>query len=327
MPKTKPLSRRSFIAATSASALAAAAPAAADAAHRTKRKPAKKKPAPKTKRVDVAIVGAGLTGLTAARELRHRGFSIHVVEADSRMGGRIWTGKAKDGTPLNYGATFIGPGQDRIAALGRELGVATYPTFVDGENVLLFDGRRETYTGTIPPLDPVVLAESLVLDRQAELDGAGARSGGALDGAARARVGRADVRDMEARQRPAPPARASCSSSLSRRCSACRVVTSRCCSSSSTSARRATSTCSIDTAGGAQERQFTGGTQQIAEKLAASLGRGAVTLAVARAVHPHEGRQRRPSRATGSRWPPGACSSRSRRRSPCASPTSPGSPR
>src|SRR3954463_4795387 len=123
-PDDNTVSRRRFLAGAGAAGVAVALPASAEAAkkkHRAKKKPKKKTPA--VKKVDVAVVGAGLCGLTAAARLQSHHLSVHVVEADTRVGGRIWTGAAKDGTPLNYGATFIGPGQDQIAALATQLGV------------------------------------------------------------------------------------------------------------------------------------------------------------------------------------------------------------
>ncbi len=40
---------------------------------------------------DVVVIGAGLAGLTAARELQRLGHNVYVYEARSRPGGRIWT--------------------------------------------------------------------------------------------------------------------------------------------------------------------------------------------------------------------------------------------
>jgi monoamine oxidase len=39
--------------------------------------------------VDVIVIGAGLAGLSAARRLKERGASVIVLEARSRIGGRV----------------------------------------------------------------------------------------------------------------------------------------------------------------------------------------------------------------------------------------------
>lgn len=110
--------------------------------------------------VDVAIIGAGLTGLTAARTLARAGRSVHVIEADDHVGGRIWTVHTSGGEPINWGATFVGPSQDRILALAAELGVGLYRTYDTGKNVQDFAGSVRRYTGTIPPLDLPSLLEA-----------------------------------------------------------------------------------------------------------------------------------------------------------------------
>ena len=44
-----------------------------------------------TAEISVLIVGAGLAGLVAARELERRGYRVIVIEARERIGGRVWT--------------------------------------------------------------------------------------------------------------------------------------------------------------------------------------------------------------------------------------------
>lgn len=108
--------------------------------------------------VDVAIVGAGLAGLTAARELTRRGKSVVVLEARDRVGGRVLNHDLGNGVVTEVGGQYIGPTQDRIAALAREVGVDTFPTYNEGENVLLLNGKRTTYPATGIPTDPSISA-------------------------------------------------------------------------------------------------------------------------------------------------------------------------
>jgi monoamine oxidase len=112
-----------------------------------------------TERVDTAIVGAGLAGLTAARELRRRGHSVAVLEAYDRVGGRTLNHTFEDGTVVEIGGQWIGPTQDRLARLAAELGVGTYLTYDEGENILHRDDRLVRYTGDSFGLPPHVLAE------------------------------------------------------------------------------------------------------------------------------------------------------------------------
>ncbi|HST40552.1 MAG TPA: FAD-dependent oxidoreductase [Conexibacter sp.] len=101
---------------------------------------------------DVAIVGAGISGLNAARLLHEAGRDVVVLEARDRIGGRTVSAPIGLGRQVELGGQFIGPTHRRVAALLRELGIDTFPTHDRGRNLLDFDGRLRDYGGTIPPL-------------------------------------------------------------------------------------------------------------------------------------------------------------------------------
>jgi monoamine oxidase len=109
--------------------------------------------------VDCGIVGAGFAGLAAAYKLKQAGRSVAVLEARNRAGGRVYTEILKDGTPLNWGGTFIGLGHDRMYALAKELGLVTYRQYVKGDNLLILDGKLHRYGGTIPHVNPLALVD------------------------------------------------------------------------------------------------------------------------------------------------------------------------
>jgi monoamine oxidase len=110
-----------------------------------------------TREADVCVVGAGLAGLTAARRLSQAGRSVIVLEARDRVGGRVWTITSRDGVPVDMGGCFVAPHHDRMHALAKEMGVATFKTFVDGDNVLATGGKVRRYRGDIPRVSPVAL--------------------------------------------------------------------------------------------------------------------------------------------------------------------------
>ncbi|MEB3980767.1 FAD-dependent oxidoreductase [Mycobacterium sp. 663a-19] len=101
---------------------------------------------------DVVVVGAGISGLTAARRLHEAGVNVLVLEAGDRVGGRTVNLDVADGVITEGGGQWIGPGQERISALIDELGLSTFDTYVTGHAIYQFRGRRRTYTGNNPPL-------------------------------------------------------------------------------------------------------------------------------------------------------------------------------
>jgi monoamine oxidase len=156
------LTRRGFIGAGAAAGAAAAlsqvpgAEARKSGHHHGKHRRRKR-------HADVVVVGAGFAGLTAALRLKQAGKSVLVLEARNRIGGRAHNAAIPGGQITERGATFIGPTQDHIAKLASDFGVGTFPTYDTGDNVYVRDGNRSTYSDTGPtgtaPLDPVILPD------------------------------------------------------------------------------------------------------------------------------------------------------------------------
>jgi len=116
-------------------------------------------PDPQTRDADLVVIGAGLAGLSAARAATTAGASVVVVEARDGVGGRVLNEDIGGGNVVEVGAQWIGPTQDRLAALAAKLDVETFPTYGEGENVIEYGGRLRRYRGTIPRINPVVLLD------------------------------------------------------------------------------------------------------------------------------------------------------------------------
>ena len=130
--------------------------------------------------VDVVVVGAGLAGLMAAREVSRVGRSVRVLEARDRVGGRTWSRVLRGGVVVDLGGQWIGPVQPRILALAKELGVETFQTYDQGETQRCIEGAGEStlaalgelfaqldqMAGEIPLENPWTAARALEWDAQ-----------------------------------------------------------------------------------------------------------------------------------------------------------------
>jgi len=116
--------------------------------------------------VDVAIVGAGLSGLTAARALADAGGEVVVLEARDRVGGRLLNDSLGDGVQVDLGGQWVGSDHSRVQGLAGELGLELFPQFGAGKNLLDVSGTRRRYRGTIPRLGLGVLWDIFIARRR-----------------------------------------------------------------------------------------------------------------------------------------------------------------
>lgn len=96
---------------------------------------------------DCIVVGAGLSGLIAARNLHRSGHTVLVVEAQERLGGRMYGERLPSGQWIDRGGQWVGPTQDRFLALLEEYEVRRFPSPSAGKKVLLFQGKRYEFDG------------------------------------------------------------------------------------------------------------------------------------------------------------------------------------
>ena len=97
--------------------------------------------------VTVAVIGAGMSGLIAARELQRRGVDVVVLESASRPGGRVLTETTALGSRIDLGGQWLGHGHHRFEALAAELGATIFamrtpkrPAVVDGNATISYVG-------------------------------------------------------------------------------------------------------------------------------------------------------------------------------------------
>lgn len=125
------------------------------------------------RKYDVIIVGAGIAGLSAAKELQHLGRSVLILEANNRIGGRAYVGYIGDEkVPIDYGGAWIhGIPTNPLTSLVDSMGFKrvrtelNLPYFINGkeaseEEKKVFDHAVEEYE------DAVTVAASSVEDQR-----------------------------------------------------------------------------------------------------------------------------------------------------------------
>ncbi len=93
------------------------------------------------RQTDVVIVGAGFAGMMAARSLIRSGKKVVVLEARTRVGGRVKPATLA-GHAIDGGGMWVGPTQTRLLETIKEYGLHTRPQFLEGKNISEVGGTR-----------------------------------------------------------------------------------------------------------------------------------------------------------------------------------------
>ncbi|KAF2671665.1 hypothetical protein BT63DRAFT_177032 [Microthyrium microscopicum] len=117
---------------------------------------------------EVIVIGAGLSGLSTANQLSKAGLRVALIEARDRVGGRVYNQRLKNGGVMDMGAEFIGPTQDRMYALAKELGIKLFNTYDDGDNIIHYLKQTRPLPLSVPYSEPQAVQQ--ITDAQAKLN-------------------------------------------------------------------------------------------------------------------------------------------------------------
>jgi monoamine oxidase len=100
---------------------------------------------------DVLVIGAGLAGLAAARDLAAAGADVLVLEARDRPGGRVEQAVLDDGRTVQLGGEVVGAFHTAYLGLAAELGLATEPSYIAEPGTMSWDLAEGPGQGEWPP--------------------------------------------------------------------------------------------------------------------------------------------------------------------------------
>uniref|UniRef100_A0A8C9M9Y1 Amine oxidase n=1 Tax=Panthera tigris altaica TaxID=74533 RepID=A0A8C9M9Y1_PANTA len=101
---------------------------------------------------DVVVIGGGISGLSAAKLLAEHEVNVLVLEARDRVGGRTYTVRNEHVNYVDVGGAYVGPTQNRILRLSKELGLETYKVNVCERLVQYVKGKTYPFRGAFPPV-------------------------------------------------------------------------------------------------------------------------------------------------------------------------------
>ena len=125
------------------------------------------------KPVEVIIIGGGISGLCAAKLLAlEHGINVTVLEARNRVGGRTNTIEHPKFKYADLGGAYVGPTQNRILRVAKELGIQTYKVYNEGSTIEFLDGKRRVFSGDVSTMNPVAILDYYNLIRTLDKMGA-----------------------------------------------------------------------------------------------------------------------------------------------------------
>lgn len=142
---SRALNRRRFLAGTAGMGLTAAVVAACADGSDTRG----------ANTADVIVVGGGLSGLCAARELIRQGKSALVLEARDRVGGRMVRKSVMDGGWIDLGGQWIGPTHVGVLSVAESFGITHFDSYYQGRTAVGYNGVVSTFEGDSPPANVV----------------------------------------------------------------------------------------------------------------------------------------------------------------------------